>query len=106
MTKAAYFEMCESLGSEPIESEIPVESTDLPEEVQYAFSIYNKIRDDWDGFNGVYLGKNFSGILDIFSILDVQVEDRKYLFELLTIIDIHRSNAIAEQKAAKTAETK
>lgn len=106
MTKEAYFEMCEALKSEPIESEIPVEYSDLPGEAQYAFSIYSKLRDDWDGFNGVYLGKNFSGILDIFSILDVPVEDRRHLFELISIIDYHRSNAISEAKAAKSSDKK
>ncbi len=104
MTKEAYFEMCEALGSEPIESEIPIDYSDLPDEIQYAFGIYGKLRDEWDGFNGVYLGKNFNGILDIFTLLDVPVENRRSLFELISIIDAHRSNAIAEAKEAKKSE--
>lgn len=104
MTKDAYFEMCESLGSEPVESEIPVDYHDLPVDAQEAFQIYNKLRDEWDGFNGVYLGKNYAGILDIFTILDVPVEDRRTLFELLNMIDSHRMAAFAEQRETRKSK--
>jgi len=100
MTKEAYFEMCESLGSEPIDSEIPLDYNDLPVDAQEALQMYNKLRDEWDGFNGIYLGKNYAGILDIFSILEVPVEDRRTMFELINMIDLHRKNAIAEQREA------
>lgn len=98
MTKEAYFEMCEMMGSEPDPNEIPVEFDDLFVDVQEALGIYSKLRDEWDTMNGVYLGKNYSGILDIFTILDVPVEDRKTMFELIGIIDKHRSEAIAAKK--------
>lgn len=100
MTKEAYFEMCEALGSEPIDSEIPIDYSDLPVDAQEALGIYNKLRDEWDGFNGIYMGKNYAGILDIFNILDVPVEDRRTMFELINMIDLHRKNAIAEQREA------
>ena len=100
MTKEAYFEMCEALGSEPIDSEIPIDYSDLPVDAQEALQIYNKLRDEWDGFNGIYMGKNYAGILDIFNILDVPVEDRRTMFELINMIDLHRKNAIAEQREA------
>jgi hypothetical protein len=98
MTKDAYFEMCAALNSEPIESEIPIDFSDLFIDVQEAMGIYYKLRDEWDTMNGVYQGKNYSGILDIFDILDVPVEDRKTMFELIGIIDMHRSKAIADAK--------
>ena len=101
MTKAAYFEMCEALGSEPIEEEIPVEYEDLFVDVQQALGIYHKLRDEWDTMNGNYLGKSYAGILDIFSILDVPVEDHKTMFDLIGIIDAHRSKAIADKKPKK-----
>lgn len=103
MTKAAYYEMCEALGSEPIDSEVPVEFDDLYLDVQEAFSIYSKLRDEFDSVNGHYLGKNYAGILDIFTILGVPEEDRKTVFDLIGIIDIHRSKAMATARdAAKT----
>jgi len=104
MTKEAYFEMCESLGSEPVESEIPVDYQDLPIDAQEAIQIYNKLRDEWDGFNGIYMGKNYAGILDIFTILDVPVEDRRTLFELINMIDKHRMAALAEEREANKAK--
>lgn len=98
MTKEAYFEMCEALGSEPLEEEIPVEYDDLLVDVQEALSMYHKLRDEWDGMNGVYIGKSYAGILDIFELQGVPVEDRKTLYDLIGIIDTHRSKAIADAK--------
>lgn len=104
MSKEAYFEMCEALGSEPLEDEIPVEMDDFPDEVQEAISIYYKLRDEWDTMNGIYLGKSFAGFGDILDILEVPIEDRKYLLEWIAIMDAARSKAYSEMKAAK--ETK
>lgn len=98
MTKETYYEMCEMLGTQPVPEEIPVEYSDLPNEVQYALEIYPKFRDDWDSMNGDYMGKNFSGISDIFDILEVPKEDRKDLFDLLNLIDRHRAESIADRK--------
>lgn len=101
MTKEAYYDMCEALGSEPIDDEVPIEYDDLLLEVQEALSIYSKLRDDWDGMNGVYLGKNYSGIMDIFSVLEV--EDKRTIFELILIIDKCRQD-ILESKRPKTSK--
>lgn len=98
MTKETYFEMCEMLGSEPIKEEIPVEYEDLLVDVQEAMGIYSKLRDEWDTMNGVYLGKSYSGILDIFEILEVLPEDRKTVFSLIGMIDGIRSAVLAENK--------
>lgn len=98
MTKEAYFEMCEALGSEPLEEEIPVDYEDFCLDVQEALGIYQKLRDEWDTMNGVYLGKNYVGLVDILALLDVPVEDRRTQFELIGIIDRHRSKAIADAK--------
>ena len=98
MTKETYFEMCEMMGSEPIKEEVPVEYDDLLVDVQEALSIYSKLRDEWDTMNGNYLGKSYAGINDIFNILEVPVEDRKTLFNLLGIIDGIRSTILAENK--------
>jgi hypothetical protein len=101
MTKEHYFEMCEALGNEPIEEEIPIEYDDLFVDVQYALGIYAKLQDQWDGMNGVYLGKNYSGIKDIFEILEVPIEDHKTVFDLIGLIDKHRSKIIKDSKPTK-----
>ena len=61
VTKETYFEMCELMGNEPIEEEIPIEYDDFPIEVQQAFAVYRMLRDEWDTMNGVYLGKTLIG---------------------------------------------
>lgn len=98
MTKDAYFEMCEALGSEPVESEIPIEYDDFQYDVQEALGIYHKLRDEWDTLNGNYMGKSYAGIIDIFTILEVPVEDHKTMYNLIGIIDTHRSKAVADAK--------
>lgn len=102
MTKAAYYEMCEALGSEPLESEIPVEYDDLLLDVQEALAIYYKLRDEWDTMNGNYMGKNYSGILDIFTILEVPVQDHRTMFDLIGLIDHYRSKMLADSKPKST----
>jgi hypothetical protein len=98
MTRETYFEMCEALGSEPVEEDIPVEYSDFPIQAQEALSIYSKLRDEWDTINGNYLGKSYAGILDIFTILEVPVEDRRQVFDLINLIDTYRSKAISANK--------
>lgn len=98
MTKDAYFEMCEELGNEPLDEEIPVEFGDFFIDVQEAMGIYQKLRDEWDTMNGNYMGKNYAGLIDLLELLDVPVEDRRTQYELIGIIDMHRSTAIANAK--------
>lgn len=101
MTKAQYFEMCEQLGTEPIEAEIPIEHEDLPQEVQEALQIYNTLQDSWDYMGGNYIGKNFSYIDSVFDIYSVAKEDRKTLYELLIQIDRIRAQEIQNKKPKK-----
>jgi len=98
MTKDAYFEMCEALGTTPIESEIPVEYDDFSLEIQEVLEIYRLLKDDWDTMNGNYLGKSFLGILDIFTIMEVDPADRKIYLSLLHMIDSIRSAEIKKLK--------
>lgn len=96
MTKDQYFEMCQMLNSEPKEEEIPVEFEDLNSDVQYAITVYNMLQDNWDNMAGTYLGKNMSGILDIFTIMGV--EDSKACFFIIGILDRVRSEIINSKK--------
>ena len=72
MTKDRYFEMCEALGSEPEESEIPIDMEDFPEEVQQAFQIYYLLKDNWDTMGGNYLGKDTSTLFNFFDLYDIE----------------------------------
>jgi len=98
MTKDRYFEMCEALNTEPIEDEIPVEYDDFPDMVQEAIGVYYKLRDEWDSFNGTYMGKSYVGLAEILDILEVEKSDRKYILEWITVLDSTRSKLISAQR--------
>jgi len=78
--------MCEQLGSEPIEDEIPVELSDLPDEAQEAWIIYCHLPDKIDSFNGHYLGKALENISSLFELFDIQ--SRLTRLTILTIVNI------------------
>lgn len=96
VTKETYFEICEQLGSQPIEEEIPVEMEDFPDEIQEALNIYFRLRDDWDGFSGKYMGKNFTGLSDILDIYQIPKSSRQDLLDWIFIIDRVRAKCIAD----------
>jgi hypothetical protein len=98
MTKDQYFEMCETLGSEPIEAEIPVEYNDFPDEIQLAISIYRLMRDEWEYMGGTYTGKNFNGIFELFEVYDIDTLDKRYYLELIHIIDSIRIQETRKNK--------
>lgn len=98
MTKEAYFEMCEALGTVPIDSEIPVEFADFPTEMQEVLEVYKMLKDDWDTMNGVYLGKTFQGITEVFDIMGIDPVDRRTYLFLLHLVDSIRSEQIKKLK--------
>jgi len=98
MTKEQYFEMCEMLGTEPTESEIPVEFEDFPLEVQEALRIYNILQDNWDYMGGNYIGKNITGLRDILNIYEISKEDHRTIYELILLIDRLRAKQIQDSK--------
>jgi hypothetical protein len=102
MTKESYFEMCEQLGTEPIESEIPVDFDDFPIELQQALLVYRMLRDEWEGMNGIYLGKSLLGIQEIMEAIEIDYIDRKYIITLIRVIDGIRSEILntKQQKPA------
>lgn len=90
MTKDQYFEMCEMMGYEPNDKDIPVELDDFPSEVQTAFQVYQVLQDHWEGMSGTYMGKNLTGVKDILDIFEVDPLDRKLILELIGMIDRER----------------
>lgn len=106
MTKDAYFEMCELMGDEPIDSEIPVELEDLPLLVQQCLAVYGILEDRWDSMGGGYLGKNYSSIFDFFKLYEIDSTEQLLSMDFLQHIDSIRSKIIAEKIKAKSPATK
>jgi hypothetical protein len=102
MSKDQYFEMCEALGNDPVESEIPIEFDDFPLEVQQAFNAYRMLRDEWDTMSGSYLGKSLIGIKDVLEATEIDTSEQKFIIMLIRIIDNVRSDEINNKK--KTQE--
>lgn len=101
MTKETYFEMCEMLGQEPIESEIPVDTNDMPPLVQDALAIYNMLEDRWDSMGGGYLGKNYSTIFNFLRLYEIEEIETLLVLDILQHIDSVRIKLVAEKLKAK-----
>lgn len=106
MTKDRYFEMCEALGSEPIEDEIPVDLEDFPEEVQQAFQIYYLLKDIWDTMGGNYLGKDTSTLFNFFDLYEIEKPNRLLIVSLIQQMDYARSKLISTKQKAKEPSSK
>jgi hypothetical protein len=98
MTKQQYFEMCEMLGSEPLDTEIPVEYGDLLLEVQEALNLYNCLQDSWDYMGGNYIGKNLTGFRDLLELYEVLPEYHRCMYELILQIDEIRAKQLHDKK--------
>lgn len=98
MTKDQYFEMCEMLGNEPVESEVPLEFDDFPLQVQQALIVYRMLRDEWDGMSGTYLGKSLIGIAEVMEATEIDQEDQKFTVYLVRHIDNVRIQEINSKK--------
>lgn len=106
MTKDLYFEMCEMLGNEPLESEVPVDMEDFPPMMQVAFSVYSNLQDNWDTMNGGYLGKVRNNFTETLTILGIEPEDFREVFTLVNLIDSVRIAVVKEtaKNAPKASE--
>ena len=105
MTKDMYFEMCEQMGQEPIESEIPLDLNDFPDIVQAAFTIYSILSDQWDTMGGAYIGKDYSIVFNLFDLYEVDALDRLLCMGILQHIDGVRSKSIAQKMKQKNPPT-
>lgn len=102
MTSQQYYEMCEMLGSEPLDEEIPVDRENLSIETQLVFYIYDKLPSKWEGFSGQYMGKELALVPILCEEYDIEDSIRKYAWDIIPIID----NFVAEDVAKKIKQGK
>lgn len=86
MTKDTYFDMCDTLGTEPQEDEIPLEVSDLPIEAMQAWYVYERLPAQINEFSGSYLGKDIGYIPTIMDLLNI-TDDRSVVFQIILIIN-------------------
>lgn len=73
------------MGWEPAEQDMPLDPAFLDINAQYALILLNTLPDKWEGMNGSWMGKDYSGLSAIMAIYEI--EDRRNVFELLQIAE-------------------
>lgn len=106
MTSELYYEMCEMMGTEPVESEVPVGFHDLPELVQDYVHIYYLLRDIWDPMGGNYLGKDMSTVFEFFRLYNVEPDEQLFALGVIQQLDSCRSQLIQEKQKQQEALSK
>lgn len=103
MTKDKYLEMCEAMGTEPIEDQIPPSFEDFPDLVQVAFKIYYMLRDIWDPMGGNYLGKDTTVLFEFFRLYELEHNEQLLLLSFIQQMDSIRQELISEKLKQKEA---
>ena len=96
MSRDTYFDMCEQLGNDPVESEIPIELEDLPIEAQEAWKVYSYLPDRVDSFNGVYHGKSIENVANLMSLFGI--DDKQTYLLIVTLFDKYETEEIKRKK--------
>ncbi len=84
------------MGVEPKEEDIPKDPSTFSVEAQQALVLMNALPDIWEGMNGVWLGKNYTGLFDIMSLYGVI--DRRAVFELLKVCEDELGKFYAQKR--------
>ena len=85
MNADQYIEMCEQMGWEIKQEDLPKDPSELPHDAQQALILVNSLPDIWEGMSGTWMGKDYSGLTAIMDIYDIS--NRKTVFELLKVAE-------------------
>ena len=91
-----YLQMCEQMGWEPKDEEMPKDPSHLSYNVQGALVLYNSLPDIWEGMSGTWMGKDYSGLIDIMNIY--QLDNQKEIFTLLKVAEGEASKFYAQKQ--------
>jgi hypothetical protein len=94
MTADRYFMMCEQLGIEPKEEDVPVDWYDLPDIAQQAINIYNRLGDRVVSDLG-FIGKDYTNLQVVFDILEI--EDKETTLEIIQDLEAKQIKKSSEQ---------
>jgi len=94
--------ICEQLGQEPDPDKMPLETSELPEELQVAFFVHNLLSDRWDGASGTYLGKQYSEFDLVCNLLNIDSPRDTFLW--VKRYDTHLVNYRLEKQERRRKE--
>lgn len=92
------------MGVEPKEEDVPKDPSTFSLEAQQALVVMNALPDNWDGMNGVWLGKDYSGLGDILDIFEIA--SKREVFELLKVCEDELSKYYAQKRKEQEALSK
>ncbi len=75
--------MCEQMGWEINEEEIPKDPSVFTIECQQALMLLNILPDKWEGMSGTWMGKDYSGLEAIMNIYEI--DNRRHVFDLVQV---------------------
>jgi len=84
------------MGVEPKEEDIPKDPSTFSLEAQQALQLLNALPDKWEGMNGIWLGKDYTGLFDIMDLYHITA--RKDVFELLKVCEEELGKFYAQKR--------
>ena len=84
MTRDRYLDLCEQMGNDQIEEEIPPDWDDFPEIVNIAVAIFNQLGDRVQADIG-YIGKDYTNIKQFMDLYGV--DDKEFFFRVISFLD-------------------
>ena len=97
--------MCEQLGTDPLEGQVPVDFSDFPFEVQEVINIFSILPDKWEGMSGTYMGKDYSILPYLFDNI-FNVEDIQLSMKLLLMVDKIVKEQYEQQQKVRNRKNK
>ena len=92
------------------DEEIPLDIADLSYNSQQALFLFNVLPDKIEGMNGIWLGKEYAGLIDIMDIYDL--DNRRDVLDLLQICirvaskEYEKEREISQKQAETQAKMK
>lgn len=94
MTRNKYLDMCEQLGKEPSDKEIPPDWEDFPEIVQEAINTFNGLGDRIFPDVG-YTGKDYTNLPHFLKLYEIT--DTEFFLEVISWLDSRAIKKSQEQ---------
>ncbi len=93
--------MCEQLGTNPYEGELPIDFEELCHQSQDALTLFEYCTDKWDTMNGSYLGKDLTNMGFLLNMLSIEKSNWNNIVDLLNVIISIRVTSINKKMNTK-----